>query len=45
MTRRILNWDGCTNARDLGGLHTLDGLLQGGASQADLSALRQRLLA
>jgi len=41
MTKRILNWDGCTNARDLGGLHTLDG----GASQADLSALRQRLLA
>ena len=25
MTKRILNWDGCTNARDLGGLHTLDG--------------------
>lgn len=25
MTKRILNWDGCTNVRDLGGLHTLDG--------------------
>ena len=25
MTERILNWDGCKNARDLGGLQTADG--------------------
>ncbi len=25
MKNRVLAWDGCTNARDLGGLHTCDG--------------------